>query len=1393
MKTKRLLHFSFGILCLASGHLWSQDSFVEYNFVNIKEGVSKAAASTIIQDHYGFIWIGTNGSGLHRYDGIHYTSYKHELNDSTSLSSSLIYCSYLDKKNRLWIGAENGLNLYNRKLDRFKRIALVDRSKDLAIDNISVASLTEDDLGNLFVGTYERGLFKLDPISFTVEHIPSYRNGKEETLLNINHLKTTKDGKVYAGTSYGLEEYDPNTNMLRPSSFITDQGSKSIKDPVKSLLTDDKNNLWIGSMSNGVYKVDSPAESERNLFKISHYPVSNKRILSMISLSDNSVMCGTENDGLIHLNSQGQPIKNYLFNKTDENSIRSNSVWSLFLDANERIWIGYYNSGVGVYDKLYDKFKDIESLVSNPNSLESGSVTGIAQDRYGRLWIGMDGGGIDIHDPETNKFIHLNKSGNSILGGLTSSDIQTVFIDSKQNVWAGTWNNGLYVLKNGSKRFIGYNTVNTEDVFKSNSILSFSEDSDGIIWVGTFNNGILSYDPESESFTHHDSEPFVKEGIHDSAVRKVLVDSNNDIWVGTVSGLYKVVKHDMDSYSVVLMGDKMLSKHQNPTSSNHILSLYESSDGSLWIGTRGSGLCKYNKADDSFVWYNESYGLEEENVAAIIESTDGNIWISGNTGIYKLDTRTNAITNYSVNDGLLSNDFNFNAALRDKQGMIYFGNYKGVDYFNPERINVNKSVPSLYLTGFKLFNKDVQPNRENSPLKNVIAETDSIALNHKQSVFTIEYAGVNYTRPEKNQYAYYLEGLEETWNYVGDLRSATYTNLDQGEYTFKLKSANNDGVWNEGFLKLKITILPPWWETGWAIFTYLALFFLGIYLLNRITQSRIKEKQLIRNERDKRIQEDVLHEKKLQFFTNISHEFRTPLTLIINPLIDIIKDESLNLPKRTREKHNIILRNTDRLYRLINELMDFRKLELNKVRIKARQLNLVAFTKDVARYFEEEAFNKNIHLTIDADVPEIPVWADENMLDKIIFNILSNAIKVTPEGGAISIDILSTDKLVDLPLVDGTEPVKVVEVIISDTGPGLTKEQAERIFERFYQVENLNKTYYGGTGIGLEVVQNFMQLHKGKVLVESKLGKGSTFRILFPEGKEHFNENELFTEEVGSLQSKERFFGKPAMQNDEEEIVEGTRTKSHTLLIVEDNSELRNYLRDELKDRYKVLIAKNGREGLKIAKDALPDIILTDVIMPEMDGFVFCKKIKEDLRTSHIPLLMLTAKTKIDDRIEGIGFGADAYMAKPFDLRLLKLRLNQIVTSRQLIFDKYFGAISGTNDNANASSLDKDFIQKVLSYVGENMSDSDLSVELLASQLNLSRSQLYRKIKTLTGQTVNEFLRIVRLQKARQIIETENDVNISDVCYNVGFSSPSYFTKCFKAHFGVLPTDIEKH
>jgi signal transduction histidine kinase/ligand-binding sensor domain-containing protein/DNA-binding response OmpR family regulator len=1384
---EKLIKYAYISVLLLCFSVHAQQQIKKLDFVSVNEGESKVAVTTIIQDHYGFIWLGTAGVGINRFDGIDTKNYKHALSDSTSLSNNNVYCSYLDAKNRLWFGTEEGLNLYNRDLDKFQRVPLYDADTNQK-QNLSIRSLVGDTDNNIFIGTFGSGFYKLNLETFKIDKIKTAED-VDDAFLTVFDIKQSAERKIFAGTNRGLLEYDTIKQVFK----YTEINSKiaTIKNAIYSLLIDN-NDVWIGTESDGLIVLKDRG-SGLSGYRVINSKVTNQRIFSMVKLQDGSVLCGSENDGLIHVNNQGELLKKYLYNKEDENSLLSNSIWSIFKDKDDRVWLGYYNSGVSLYDEFYDKFQDIKSERNNKNSLSSPSVTGLVKDDKDNLWICMDGGGVDVYNFKTQKLSHINTSNSDTFSGLNSDYLECVFLDSKNNLWFGSWNDGIFMLPKDSNQFINYNVDNTNGALASNTILSITEDVEGNIWIGTFYKGLHAFNPKNQKFTRYNESPFIENGIVEVDVRKVLVDSRHNIWVGTTQGLFKVIKDAEEAYHIVSYRDKMSEAFGNDITANHVLTLYESFDKqSIWIGTRGAGLCKFNIVDETFTWFNKQNGFLGENITSIIESEKGNLWIGTNSGLYKYDIKTSEFTNYTENDGLLSNDFNINAAFKDINGSLFFGNYQGVDYFNPNDINTNTTAPLVYLTDFKIFNKLVTPNGKDSPLDKVISETKEIVLSHKKSVFTIEFTAINFTRSEKNQFAYYLDGLETSWNYVGNTRNATYTNLDYGTYVFKLKAANNDGIWNETPKNLKITILPPWWRTKWALFGYVLLFLVVLYLFNRIARDRIKEKQLIKYEREARKQKEELNEKKFQFFTNISHEFRTPLTLIMNPLQDVLSDNKFNIPEIVKAKLNTVHKNTDRLHRLITELLDFRKLELDKVRMNARELNLVAFIQEVISHFKEEAILKNITLSLDTSVLDIKVHADKSMLEKIVFNLLSNAIKVTPNGGVINVVVSLKDDKVILPLIDDVNPVEVAEIIISDSGPGIDELEVEKIFDRFYQVGNLNNTYYGGTGIGLEVVKSFVELHKGIIDVKSTLGVGTSFRINLPLGQSHISINNLIVEEdehqnkdenLGIDKANEAKFNTP-------QVKELTKSQSYKLLILEDNLELLAYLKEELKDDYVIHAATNGVDGLKMATEILPDVIITDVIMPQMDGFEFCKQIKSNIKTSHIPLLMLTAKARIDNRMEGIELGADAYMIKPFNLRLLKLRLAQLITSRKLIFNKYFSVISELPENVKTTSIDKEFIEKVLNYINANISDPELNVEVLAAQMNLSKSQFYRKIKALTNQTANEFLRNIRLQKAKQILEL-GSATVGEVSYKVGFSSHSYFTKCFKNYYGVLPTSIE--
>ena len=1364
--------FCFSIIQFAN----AQVAASELSFVDLQQGITQKAISNIVQDQNGLIWIAAYGGGLYKYYGSDIISYRQKFNDPKSLNSSLVQTSLIDSKNRLWAGTEVGLDMYNEDYDNFDHVEFHNEN-DINLDQVIVLALEETDSGTVLIGTYLNGLFEVNPQELIARPVEIVASSPE--TFQVRCLKKRSDGKIVIGTNQGLYEYDGNS--VKPITLKGAQFANRASYGIESIIIDDSGSIWMGTYSSGLLKVSS---ASINTYQAERFPITDEQILTMVQGPDGKILCGTENDGLLAVEKDGSVSKHYQYDKFAANGLKSNSIWTLFVDNQKRVWIGYYNAGVGVSDILYDKFKDLESVSNIHNSLRSSSVTSIVKDKKNRLWIGMDGGGIDVYDLEEKTFVHLIDQDNPIAKGFEALDVQNLFIDSGSNLWVATWNSGIYYLPKGSNLFKHFEVQEVNGRLRFHRIMNFAEDIDGVVWIGTSSSGLHYYDSKAKKFD------FVADSLfrQGAEIRKVLVDRNNTVWVATNRGVFKRENGSNGAFENL---ELMPSSEQNPAEKVLIdltVTLFEDKFGNIWIGTDGAGLWKYDVNGKNITWFNSaSTNLEQESIATILEGDDGNLWLGGNKGLSYFEIEKQQFTNYSANDGLLSDDFNYNAGFKDEDGTMYFGNYKGVNVVNPETITFNERRPKVYFTNFKIHNKSSRLSDASSPLKKAIGKTEHLTLNHNQSFFTIEFAALNYTRPEKNKYAYYLEGLEDTWNFVSNTTSATYTNLSPGDYTFMVKAANNDGVWNESAKTLQLTVLPPWYRTNLAIACYLILFVMISVFAFRLTKERIREKRLIQVERARRLQEEELNNRKIQFFTNISHEFRTPLTLILNPLESVMHDQKYRLSKGLSEKLNIIHKNTARLKRLIDELMDFRKLQLNKFSIKVSEIDVVDFSQEIAEHFNEEAELKNIAMLFESSGKNVKLWSDPGMLEKVLFNILSNAFKITPDNGTITIGVHQKEVDMIFPLIDTEKKLPAIEIFIEDTGSGISQEEVRNVFERFYQVKNMNSQYYGGTGIGLEVVKSFVDLLKGHIVVESEETVGTKFRVFLPMGREHFNTEEFL---LGATINEEQV---PAANQDipetaRLEILTGAKK---TLLIVEDNTELRSYLKNELQSEYNVFEAANGQQGLNMAVERIPDLIITDVVMPEMNGFEFCEAIKADLKTSHIPLLMLTAKTMSEDWIKGIDSGADIYLSKPFDLKVLRAQLRRIVKSRQILFDKFGEGANNVKIPENTSLLDKGFITKVMEYIIDNIADENLNVEQLAEELNLSRSQLYRKIKSLTGHTANEFLRKLRLEKAKEIIEN-GDASISEVCYKVGFSSPSYFTKCFKAYFGVLPTEFKQ-
>lgn len=1342
-----------------------------YEFIPLSDDINQTTISCIVKDDDGMLWLGSSGDGVFKYNSLDFKVYKKEaINNKSTLNSSFVHSLLKDKNNNIWAGTQEGLNFYSRDLDKFNSITFNEANQNI---KFAVHAIEEFNDSTLLVGTHQNGLLKLNKNDYSFKRV-NYKSNNSISSLLINSIVKTEDEKFIVGTNQGLMTFDPYNSTLQLTKFDLNDKYETVESSIESILIDNNKTLWLGTSSKGLIKITNTDDS----YKIQNLMITNKRVLSLSLKQDGNILCGTENDGLFEISNEKNEIENYKFDKNIQDGIKSNSIWSTYTDEKNRIWLGYYNNGIDVYNENYNKFKSLRSISGYSNSLSSSSVTGIIKDDKDRLWISTTEGGIDVYDRKTSRFTNLINNKNNIANGLDKLETTSIFKDSNGNILIGTWESGFYILKKNSKRFKNINNSNSK--LKSDKVMSFAEDSNGTIWIGTFFGGLYSYNTYNNKVSHYDSSAFVEYNINTSNIRKVIVDNKDNIWIGTRAGLYRINKNEEDSFSITSFNERFKTILGENISSTIVYSLFEDELKNIWIGSLDYGLFKYNYDTDEINWFNNDNGFIHESISSIAQDQNRHLWISGNKGLTKYDPYKNLFYNFNKDDGLSSNKFNYNSVFTDNE-LLYFGGLNGLNYFNPDKIQYNEELPLVYLKDLKLSNELVAIGDLKSPLQKSLSTTDKLTLSHNQSFFSIEYVGVNYTRSKNNQYAYLLEGFDEKWNYVGSKTNATFTNVPAGDYIFQVKASNNDGLWNEIPTKLNIKILPAWWQSNLAWLIYLLTLMTISYISYKVVIERIRERRILKFEREEHKQLEALNSKKIQFFTNISHEFRTPLTLILNPLNDIIKGDFSNLSLTTKNKLEIIHKNSNRLSRLINELMDFRKLQFNKMSVNASKINLIPFIEEVSSHFEGEATEKNIILSVDYSENPINVWGDPSMLEKIIFNLLSNAFKVTPTNGMVSIYINKSSNKINFPLIDPEKLLESIEIIIEDTGSGIKKENINKIFDRFYQVTEFDKQYYGGTGIGLEVVRNFIELHKGKIEVSSKLNIGTQFKIQLPNGNKHLEiKNKNITVKYNSndnLQTK-----LTAFENS------NNKSKDKTLLIIDDNSELRSYLNNELDTNYNILLAENGKIGFELANKHIPDIIITDVMMPVMDGIELCEMIKNDLRTSHIPIMMITAKGMEVDKIKGIDSGADVYLQKPFNMNVLKSHLKQLISTRKILFKKY---LSGIDFSENTTSLDQEFILNVLNYINKNISDNNLNVENLADELLLSRSKLYRKIKALTGLTANEFIRNVRLEKSKEILEN-SEFSISEICYKVGFSSPSYFTKCFKLQYGVLPKEIRE-
>ncbi len=1338
-------------------------------FQPLQQGLSHQLVKCILKDSHGYMWFGTN-EGLTKYDGINMVVYENDPNDTSSIDHNTVHSIVEDKHRNIWVGTSEGLNLYNREKDNFIRITnlfgYITNTK-----HIFIKSLFVDNEGRIWIGTIGNGLILYD-VQKSKPYYYLHNNLKDLTIGSdyITCILSDKEDNIWIGTQNGLDLLDSKKKYFK--HFVhnpADQSSLS-SNLVSSLELDSQGNLWIGTTEGGVNKLLK--QKEKYTFK--HYKhsnnpnsLSNNAIYTLCFDKKRNLWIGTENGGLNCLDINTGKISIYGYEEGRYGGISCNTIPSLYVDNYGILWVGTYNRGINIWDKKNTKFELYQKNTFLKNTLSYNDVTGFAEDTQGNLWITTDGGGIYLFNTQIRKLIKaITKNKNN---SIQTNSLMAIIYDSNENVWVGTWKEGIDRLdKNGSK-IKNYRIEGVQRI-GDNKILCLYEDKHKNIWAGTNGSGLFLYNQISDEFDQVYEKKDPVQLPYLEYVTSIFEDSDNTIWVATLWGLRILNKNDDGSFSFHVF---FSSNNPKSISSNRITTIFEDSKKNIWFGTEDKGLNLFNKQDSSFTVFQKQDGLPNNSIKGILEDKDGNLWISTNKGITKFNPVIKTFKNYTKEDGLNSDQFYLNSCIKTKNGEFYFGGNNGFNAFYPGNIKENMLVPKLCLTDFKIFNKSVPIGEKGSPLKKHISLTDKITLLYNQNSFTIEFVALNYTRSSQNQYAYILEGLESDWNYVGHKRSANYTFINPGTYIFKVKGSNNDGIWNNIPITLKITILPPYWKTIWAYLLYIFVFVSLLYLFIKLWITRVKQLQILE-----------LNRMKLHFFTNMSHELRTPLSLILSPLEEIIS--LFSLKKDLRRQLLLIYKNADRLFRIVNQLMDFNKAEDDKLNIIVKLGDIVKFLREISGFYNDEAKRRQIEYLFISDFDKIDAWFDADKLEKIILNLLSNAFKYTPDGGKVKIKIEKSSQVNNEKKYHDKPTTGYVKISIINNGKGIPNKFIDKVFDRFFQIPEENGTSKASTGIGLFLTKNLVELHHGKITVTSEEYKETSFMVFLPLGNTLFKQEEIFSQPVEEYSSSLKLLSENNLGGLQNHI---PLERVPVILIVEDNFELMQYMTSRFSKSYKLLQARDGESGYKIAVEHIPDLIISDIIMSNTSGIELCKNIKENILTSHIPFIFLTAKAALNDKIEGVETGADAYITKPFNIHYLEATINNLIKTRHKLFQRFSQEAYMLPKEISNNTLDQEFLKKILKYIEDNITNKELSVENLASHLLISRGHTWRKIKSLTGQNANNFIRIIRLKKSIKLMES-GEFNISEIAYKVGFTSPAYFAKCFKEEYGITPSEF---
>lgn len=1298
------------------------------------------------------MWFGTD-DGLNKFDGVNFTVYRHKEGDTASIGANSILAMHEDRFGNLWVGTNATLSLYNRKKDCFINYQLT--------SNNTARALFCDHLGNLWIGSYV-GLFMLDP---RTGRTTRYRAdpGKPGQLVSniITSIFEDSRRRLWIGGNAGLYLYQRNTDDFRHFAHNPADPLSIPDNSIKAIAEDHNGNIWIGSDDGGLTMLLPDGKGFRSYkhSETDRQTLSSNRVLAITPENSNSLWVGTE-EGVNIFDLRKKTSRRVEYDPRNRYSLHGKSVRTIFIDKNGIYWIGTYQGGVSKYDKNLAFFNLRKSNPFDPRGLTAPVVTSFSEDENGDIYVGTDGGGINLYHRKTGLFDHPVFYGKGKPPAVLALEL------AGPELWIGTFMQGVYVLNIQSGKVSHYIKGEGPDGLSGNDIFCLKKDSKGNIWIGTNGNGVNVYDPVKGVFHRFDKDRSYQANskvLTNGFIRAIEEDGSGNMWIGTIGAGIVVYDPSLDKMRVLNALNSKLPSHD-------VQAICIGRSGRVWAGTPGKGLCLFDSTTKKFTCYAEEQGLSNAVIYKILEDDAGKVWVSTNKGVSSFDPQTRKFKNYFSYNGLQRSTFSLGAGLRTSDGELFFGGLDGFNYLDPRLLNHNRNVPGIVLTDLKIANSSVTPGNK-AAISEHISVAAEIRLAYKQN-FSISFATLNYTAPQESRYAYMLEGFDKSWNDVGTLRTAVFSNLQPGKYVFRVKASSDDGSWNTGEASINIYVRPPFWLTVYAYIFYVLAAGAILWGLRYRGIRRLKNRFALEQERREAERQREFEQVKIKYLTNLSHEFRTPVSLIVGPVEKLIRQEAC--PEKLGQL-NLLKRNARRLLNLVNQLLDFRKLEERELKLDLAEGDIVSFIREVVESFKDISERRQISFSFTSSLDRFYTSFDRDKIERILFNLLSNAFKFTPKGGRIS---LSIDR-------DAEQGLKIA---VADTGVGMTAEAQEKIFTRFFQGDANPAVLNQGTGIGLSITLEFVKMHGGAVDVESICGKGSVFTVRLP-----FEQVQEPAENEEQPPASEERRPAPDLPGTEPLPAAQALTppgEKQTVLLVEDNDDFRYYLKDNLKPFYKIVEAADGKEGWQKVLSAHPQVIVSDISMPYMDGIQLSQKIRLDKRTSHIPIILLTALTGDASQLKGLETGASDYLTKPFNFDILNVKIRNLLQLNQSLKDTYTRQLKVVTPVPEVESEDEKLLLKVARYIEDNINSDNLTVEELSRHLFMSRASLYNKIVQLTGETPVEFIRSVKLNKAAGLLKN-SDMKIAQIGYAVGFSTPNYFARAFKAKFNLLPSEYQ--